>query len=198
MRLFVAIELNDEARRAIGAEQNRLQTTLGDESRASLKWVRPEHMHLTLAFLGDLADDRGAIVADAMRGPLRGQPFVVIFGGLGVFPPRGEPRVLWLGLKTGAREVIAVHQRVADRLVRLGIALEQRAFHPHLTVARWRAARREERRRVLSGDDHRDVARIEIDAVTLVQSRLSSKGPTYRSLASARLGEFPDPRLQSD
>ena len=191
MRLFVAIELDDEARRAIGAEQNRLQETLRDEPRTSLKWVRPEHMHLTLAFMGDLADDRGAIVADAMRGPFRGQPFVVIFGGLGVFPPRGEPRVLWLGLKTGAREVIAVHQRVRDRLVALGIALEQRAFHPHLTLARWRAAQHQERRRVLSGDDQRDVARIEVDAVTLVQSRLSSTGPTYMTLASARLGEFP-------
>ena len=190
MRLFVAIELDDETRRAIGAEQNRLQETLRDERRASLTWVKPEHMHLTLAFLGDLADDCGAIVADRMRGPIEGRPFVVIFGGLGVFPPRGAPRVLWLGLKTGAREVIAVHQRVRDRLVRLGIALEPRAFHPHLTLARWRSARHQERRRVLSADDDRDVARIEIDAVTLVQSRLSSTGPTYVSLTSARLGAF--------
>jgi 2'-5' RNA ligase len=207
MRLFIAIDLDDDARQAIAAEQQRLKAALGDE-QAALKWIRPEHMHLTLAFLGELDDRLAPSVAEAIARPVRSRRFEVVFGGLGVFPAGGAPRVLWLGLRTGAGEVCAVQREVAQRVHDLGIALEERPFHPHLTLARWRTSRPSDRRRVLSAGTPHEVARIEVHQVSLIHSRLSPSGPTYTSLSRGllspepksreRLGDCADPPLQSD
>jgi RNA 2',3'-cyclic 3'-phosphodiesterase len=197
MRLFIAIELDDEARHAIAAEQKRLQTELGGE-RSALKWIRPEHMHLTLAFLGEIDDGLAPSVVEAIGQPVQTDRFAVVFGGLGVFPPGGAPRVLWLGLTAGVREVIGVQREVAERTTRLGIALESRPFHPHLTLARFRTSRPSDRRRVDAADTPHDVARIAVQDVSLILSRLLPVGPAYTTLCRGRLGGRPAPPLQSD
>ena len=89
---------------AIASMQTRLKAALGDE-RSALKWIRPEHMHLTLAFLGELDDGLARSVVEAIGQPVQADRFAIVFGGLGMFPPAGAPRVLWLGLTAGAREV---------------------------------------------------------------------------------------------
>ena len=186
MRLFVAIELNDDARRAIAVEQKRLADTLG--SLSSLKWVRPEHMHLTLAFLGEIEEAQAVAVIDAMGEDIdEAQPFAIVLAGLGVFPPRGAPRVLWVGLSTGRREAIDLQRRVVERLSRIGVTLEERSFHPHLTLARWREARPVDYQRVGAADRGLEVARVEVAAVTLFRSRLSSAEPTHTAIARAPL-----------
>jgi 2'-5' RNA ligase len=186
MRLFVAIDLSDAARRAIAVEQERLAEVLGPSS--SLKWVRPDHMHLTLAFLGEIEETRAAAVIDVMGKNIdEAQPFAIAIAGLGVFPPHGAPRVLWVGLSTGAREAIELQRHVVDRLSRIGVTLEERAFHPHLTLARWRQARPADRGRVAAAERGLEVARVEVDAVTLYQSRLSSAGLTHTVGARAPL-----------
>ncbi len=187
MRLFVAIDLNEDARRAIAAEQKRLADMLGPTS--SLKWVRPDQMHLTLAFLGEVEEARAAAIVGAMGKDIdEVQPFAIAIAGLGVFPPHGAPRVLWIGLSTGAREAVELQRFVVDRLSRVGVTLEERAFHPHLTLARWRQARPVDRRRVAAREHSGEIARVEVDAVTLYQSRLSSTGPTHTAVARAPLG----------
>jgi 2'-5' RNA ligase len=190
MRLFIAIELDDDARHAVAAEQTRLKAALGD-GRSALKWITPEHMHLTLAFLGDVEDGPAQAVCEAIGQPVQADPFAIVFGGLGVFPPGGAPRVLWLGLASGASEVIAVQEEIAARVARLGIALERRPFHPHLTLARWRTSRPSDRRRVAAADSPHDVARIEIHEVSLIHSRLSPAGPSYVTLARGPLSQRP-------
>ena len=186
MRLFVAIDLNDVARRAIAVEQERLAEVLGSSS--SLKWVRPDQMHLTLAFLGEIEGARTAAIIGAMGKDIdEVRPFTIAIAGLGVFPPHGAPRVVWIGLSVGAREAIELQRRIADRLSRVGVALDQRAFHPHLTLARWRQARPVDRRRVAAAERGLEVARVEVERVTLYQSRLSSAGPTHTAVARAAL-----------
>lgn len=190
MRLFIAIELDDDARHAIAAEQTRLQAVLGDE-RSALEWIRPEHIHLTLAFLGEVEDGPAQAAGEAIGQPVQADRFAIVFGGLGVFPPGGAPRVLWLGLAAGAREVITLQGEIAARVARLGIALERRPFHPHLTLARWRTSRPSDRRRVAAADCPHDIARMEIGAVSLIHSRLSPAGPTYVTLARGPLSQGP-------
>ena len=198
MRLFVAIELDDDARGAVAAEQKRLKSAFGDRAGSALRWIRPEHMHLTLAFLGELDDSRSHTVVEAIRQPIQGGRFSIVFGGLGVFPSGGAPRVLWLGLVSGAREVGNVQHQVAERLAPLGTAPEPRPFHPHLTLARWRTSGQPDRRRALAADGGRDVARLDVETVALIQSRLSSAGPIYVTLCEGRLGDSAAPPLQSD
>ena len=184
MRLFTAIELTDEARAAITAEQKRVAAGLGDAAGA-LRFVRTEHLHLTLVFLGEVAEESAASIIETMSGEILHAPFHLVFGGLGVFPPRGAPRVLWLGVVDGARQAIDLQARVADRLTSAGVAVERKPFHPHLTLARWRDQRRSARP-VLAATPG-VVAAVDVSAVALVQSRLSSAGPSYTRLSQARL-----------
>jgi 2'-5' RNA ligase len=188
MRLFTAIELNEDARQAIAAEQKRIAGVLGRDTESSLTWIRPEHMHLTLVFLGEVEQAHTPAVIDAMGEDLENaEPFPMVFAGLGLFPAHGAPRVLWLGVSTGATEAIELRRRVAERLSPTGVTIEERAFHPHLTLARWRKTRHADRRRLAAADRGAEVARVEVGAVTLYQSRLSSSGPTYTMLARAPL-----------
>jgi 2'-5' RNA ligase len=196
MRLFIAIELDGHARRAIAGEQARLKAAL-DGDRSGLRWIRPEQMHLTLAFLGEIDDSRSHVLIEMMRRPIMGEPFPVVFGGLGAFPPRGAPRVLWLGLTSGARQVMNVQQQVSDRVAGLGIPLEPRSFHPHLTLARWRTSRESDRR--LPAPVGRDqVTRLDVEEVALIHSRLSQAGAAYTPLCHSRLGDWADRPLQSE
>ena len=184
MRLFTAIELTDEARATIAAEQKRAASGLGDTAGA-VRFVRTEHLHLTLVFIGEIPVDRVAPLVEAMNAEIRQVPFRMVFGGLGVFPSHGAPRVLWLGVIDGAPQAIDLHARVGDRLAGAGVAVERKPFHPHLTLARWRDGRRSARP-VLAATP-RVVAAIDVSAVALVQSRLSPAGPSYTRLSQARL-----------
>lgn len=189
MRLFAAIDLTDAARAAVTAEQTKIVAGLGDDVEA-WKVVRPEHMHLTLAFVGDADEARGAAIVAAMTRDIALAPFELIFGGVGAFPAEGTPRILWLGVIQGAREAIELQKSVAGRFEAAGADLDRRPFHPHLTLARWRdsparGARRRNRRHVPQSS--RGIATIEVAGVTLYQSRLSSSGPAYVRLAHAPL-----------
>lgn len=185
MRLFVSVELDDEARRKIGDEQVRLRAALGRDR--SMTWVKPDRMHLTLAFLGEVAEPLAAAITSASARPVAHAPFLIELGGVGVFPPRGMPRVLWLGLSRGGRDLVDLQRIVADRLEGLGVRLEERPFHPHLTLARWRTSRSSDRARVDRIEARTPVARLEVGAVALVHSRLSAAGPAYATVAEARL-----------
>ncbi|PWT83821.1 MAG: RNA 2',3'-cyclic phosphodiesterase [Blastocatellia bacterium] len=201
MRLFVAIELNDETRQAISAEQNRLQEKLGTPASGrteGLRWVRPEHMHLTLAFLGEIATDRVQTIVEVMQQPIDVEPFSIVFGGLATFPAHGAPRVAWLGLTSGAADVAAVHRHVTRRLEGVGIAPESRSFHPHLTLGRWRASTAADQRRILAAGRSDKIGHVVVETVTLIHSRLSPAGPTYAPLCEARLRDPTSVPLQSD
>src|SRR3954462_502783 len=113
MRLFVAIELTDDARTAIIAEQQRVSDLPGG---AALRFVQPEHMHLTLAFIGDTTEDRAAAIGAAIRGDVPAAPFQLTFAGLGVFPPRGAPQAFWLGVVAGEHSAVQLHEIVVARL----------------------------------------------------------------------------------
>src|SRR5262245_12876811 len=141
MRLFTAIELNDEARASIAAEQHRLAARLADRS-TTLRFVRAEHLHLTLVFIGEIPETRAASLIEAMASDIPVAPFQAAFGGLGLFPPRGAPRVLWIGALEGGARIVELHSQVAGRLKRIGVEVEERRFAPHLTLARWRRQER--------------------------------------------------------
>ena len=185
MRLFIAIDLDEAARDAIAAEQARLKKALGD--RSSLKWVRDEQMHLTLVFLGEVPDDGAPRLIETIGRRIDRPSFDASFEGVGVFPPHGAPRVLWVGVADGAQEMIAVQRELAGRVRQLGVVLEDRPYHPHLTLARWRESGAADRRRVGEATKATTIARVHVDHATLYRSRLSPSGSTYTPLARATL-----------
>src|SRR5438067_4019640 len=190
MRLFVAADVPDAAREAIAAEQKRIASALRG-SAGSLRWVKPNHSHLTLVFLGDVEDARVASVVDAVGRDVDALPFDIAFEALGAFPPRGAPRILWIGIGAGAAALVDLQRELTRRVAALGIPLEDRPFHPHLTLARWRDSRPLDRQRALAQTPAGAIARACIRGATLYQSRLSPAGPSYTALARATLSGPP-------
>jgi 2'-5' RNA ligase len=184
--LFTAIELTDSARVAIAAEQRRVVATLG-RAGGKLRLVEPEQMHLTLVFIGEVAEPRAAAVVDVMREEIRAAPFRIGFGGIGAFPERGAPRALYVGVVAGANAAIDLHSRLSDRLAQVDVPRDPRPFHPHLTLGRWRESRRSDRPGASAPVEIAEIAAVDVTAVTLFQSRLSSSGPAYTRLATAQL-----------
>jgi len=185
MRLFVAVELDDATREAVREEQKLAAKQFGRQS--SLRLIDPHQVHLTLVFLGDVPLGLVNPLTDSMKQPLGGSaPFRLGIGGLGVFPPHGAPRILWLGLTAGMTELSALHREVAARVSVLQIPLEEREFRPHLTIGRWRHARSSDRPR-FGRDTSRPAAEMTVDRVTLFESRLSSQGASHFPLAYAQL-----------
>jgi 2'-5' RNA ligase len=186
MRLFVAVDLSDDARRAIAVEQKRIATALA-RSSGKLTLVRPEQLHLTLLFLGELPDARVPAVVEALNIPLDFPAFDMVVEGAGVFPPRGAPRALWIGVTGGTARLTGLQREIARVIRERGVAFDDRPFHPHLTLARWRESRSSDRLIALAAAHGGEIARTHVDRATLYQSRLSSAGPTYTPLAHATL-----------
>jgi RNA 2',3'-cyclic 3'-phosphodiesterase len=135
----------DTQLRGRAAERRRAGGTPGiaatpqDRLPDGLRWARPEQLHLTLQFLGDIDPDvlpeAGAWLAQACR---LHQPFTLSLAGLGFFPNPRRPRVLWVGLGDAVNQLLRLQSDVSEAVAPFGNHREKRAFHPHLTLARVR------------------------------------------------------------
>jgi 2'-5' RNA ligase len=135
-RIFIAIELPSIVRQKLKAHIDGLRSALPDV-RAS--WSHENNLHLTLKFLGDIPVAKvEALAQAAQRAASRVSPFEIIVGGCGAFPPRGQPRVLWVGIEDPSGRLALLHRALDDECAKVGFPREQRPFHPHLTIARIR------------------------------------------------------------
>ena len=178
MRLFVAVDLDEPARSAVVRQQARLRALVPG---ASLRWVRPEHLHITLAFLGEVDDARVGGIVTILGPAIHQAPFELRLGGLGVFPPRGAPRTLWI--ESNDPRLSDLQREIAGRLERGGLRLDARSFSSHLTIARWKRSRPGDRSSFLSIQLPGPFAHMTVDHATLYESRLSSAGPIYTERA---------------
>lgn len=135
LRTFVAVEIGPDV---VGHAQkliNKLKV-----ADAKISWIRPEQMHFTLSFLGDIRDreipELLNIVTEAVK-PLGA--FDMLCRGLGVFPSTGNPRTIWLGVTYGKEEMEELHSVVENALKKLGVRSEGRRYRPHLTIGRVRS-----------------------------------------------------------
>jgi 2'-5' RNA ligase len=196
MRLFIAVDLDERVRAAAAAIGGRLRGEIERGGRrlapAGASWVAPHNMHLTVRFLGEVEEARAALVAKAVGEAFRIPAFAISIGGVGLFPPAGRPRVLWIGVPEGNSQLVAVHGEVEQRLDALGFEREQRAYHPHLTLARFREPASAEVRVLVAQASGTEAGHSAAHDVVLYESRLSSAGPTYHVLARAPLA--PDRR----
>jgi 2'-5' RNA ligase len=184
VRCFVAIELPDEVRMSLGA----LQGEFSDLGKA-VRWVRPDSIHLTLKFLGDVPDGQLTEVCRAV-GDVASEcgPFDFTVRGTGCFPPGGgSVRVVWVGLEETSGALEACYARCEDAFARLGFARESRSFTPHLTLGRVKDPRnvRDLRRRI-ADRHHFEAGVVEVDELILFESRLSSEGAQYVAVSRAR------------
>ena len=100
-----------------------------------LAWTRPEQLHVTLRFLGDVSVEKIDAIVTRLSA-VHVEPFILPLEGVGTFPPNRPPRVLWIAVGAGHPRLFQLRQRVDDALLAAGLQLELRTFHPHVTLAR--------------------------------------------------------------
>jgi 2'-5' RNA ligase len=129
MRLFIALDIDEEIRQRIGTFLNGVRGFASDA-----RWARPESLHVTLKFIGEQPD--GALDAlERALSSLPGSPFELSFRGYGFFPTAKSARVFWIGIESGP-QLSALAGAIDNATATLGIPKEDRAFSPHLTLAR--------------------------------------------------------------
>lgn len=182
-RLFIAIDVPAPLQPRLSRLQEQIRRT-----GAHVSCLPVEHMHLTLVFLGDtfasrVADLRVAMDAAALAVP----PFSIRLSGIGAFGSPRAPRVVWVG--AGPPEPLAVLQRnLSERITSLGFAVEDRPFHPHVTLARVRSARNVSA--LTSWIDsvvYEAVGDWRAEKIRLYRSHLDRPRPTYTVLHAAEL-----------
>lgn len=154
-----------------------------------VKWVRPEALHLTLKFLGDVDDAREPTLRDALGEVCKDtRPVTVHIEGFGVFPDYKRPSVVWAGVAPDPALELLQH-RVEKVFAPLGFPMEARAFRPHLTLGR---AKRDTRRRDMPGLEEALSAlafseTVVVPDVDLMESTLQSAGAVYQVKHRGRL-----------
>lgn len=181
-RLFLGIPTPEPVRRAVaGWIRERRAAAPG------WRWVDPARMHLTLRFYGETAPELVESLAEDLREIACGEaPFALGARGWGVFPGASRPRILWVGL-SGRTEPLARLARAAEAAARRrGFAPEERAFHPHLTIAR---AARDSRPALPGRPDPElpDFGEYGVGELVLFRSHLRPEGPLYEPLARSSL-----------
>lgn len=189
-RLFVAVDLPDEARRAVSGVADRLREQLraADLERA-FRWVAPENLHITLRFIGAVPSADAERIIASMSAPIDCDAGLVRLGAVAAFPPGGRPRLLHVSIDDADGLLTRLRARVDERLSPLcRWAPDTRPFTPHVTLAR---ARDRHLSRLRHPSDlfhlsHHAIP-VPVDIATLFQSRTLPTGPVYTREARARL-----------
>ena len=186
-RTFIAIEIPDKVKALIASHVERLKGLVPQ----GVKWVDPQTCHLTLAFLGNVPNDRlpslsrivDAVAADS-------PPLHLKTGLLGAFPNPYRPRVLWLGLEGDMQLLAHTQSRLQDALEASGFPRERRAFKPHITLGRARRKGLIPLPETALNGQAEDALAFEVRDIVLMSSILAPSGPIhtplYRALLSAQ------------
>jgi RNA 2',3'-cyclic 3'-phosphodiesterase len=179
MRLFVALEIPSDVRENLAVLIKSLRAV-----SPQTRWVRPENLHVTLKFIGEVPEGKLAAFRAALAGVRSEQSVALDFRGLGFFPNEKHPRVFWAGieaspnLKTLATDIDGATEK-------LGIPREQRPFSPHLTLARFEPPRLPE---TLRGPIRENVGRefgsLRTSQFRLIESKLKRSGAEYTTVES--------------
>lgn len=188
MRLFVAVEIAPAVAAAAAALIERLRERAKRLApRSRITWVPADRLHVTVRFIGNVDADRADAVGQVLAPPLGQAPFDLTLAGVRSFPPKGPPRVLSSGVTDGREPLVAIEERVSERLARVGIAAEPRPYTPHLTLARVREAGGLRPAALLEATGEATLGTTTVEAITLFESRLSPTGPTYVALQRTSL-----------
>ena len=187
IRVFVAVDLSQEARKELARSLDRLAA-----KRWPVRWEPVEKLHLTLSFLGWVKEDKlEAILGCVENGVQTISPFTIRLGKLGVFPNTLQPRIVWLGIKGDQPALVRLRRLVAENLITAGFSDEKRPWNPHLTIGRMKKESSFRSKKEL-GRQLQKLELSEFEALTLVdriviyRSILKPSGSKY-----VRLSEIP-------
>ena len=171
-RLFVAIDLPENVKKELSGISYGMP---------GARWVPEEQLHLTLRFIGEVDGGVFRDIQEAL-GDIKSESFEIRIKGVGFFPPRKTPRVLWVGVEPHDK-VSLLRKRVEGTLVRLGIEPEHRKFSPHITLARLQDTSLSKVTRFLAGHNLFASELFPVNEFILYSSTLTPKGAIHRQEA---------------
>jgi 2'-5' RNA ligase len=179
IRSFIAIDLPEATRHGLAAVQEQLK-----QSGAGVRWVKPGSIHLTLKFLGNIHPAQVEDIALAVAQEIRDEPPITLgAAGLGAFPSRRKPRVIWIGMEGEVQRLNGIQARVENALEPLGFVREKRAFRPHLTIGRVKDRRRlQALSDAMATLDMKPFNSFDADEIILYKSDLRPTGAIYTKL----------------
>lgn len=183
IRLFLAVNLPGELKNRLGVLQERFK-----KLNVNVKWVEVQNLHLTIKFLGEVNTSLVSAINKAVQGAASGMEHVALsFQGMGFFPEKKKPRILWVGVDGDVDALRELHRKVQQSLFPLGFPPDSRRFSPHLTIGRLRSLRGstalvEEIERVNAKKEKFGI--VSVKSIDLMQSRLTRSGPIYTVLES--------------
>jgi RNA 2',3'-cyclic 3'-phosphodiesterase len=184
VRTFIAIEIPEDTKKAIAEVQERLKA-----SGAEASWTRPESIHLTLKFLGEVPEERvSTVMAALVRSGEVLHTFRLTVAGTGVFPNVKDPRVVWVGVSGDLDQLKVLQISVEEQMVRLGFPQDDRRFTPHLTLGRIkRFSSRQDWKQALETVRGVKLPGFEVSAISLVKSELKKTGAVYTEMGRVEL-----------
>ena len=186
IRSFMAVELTPEHSRAIARISRQMA-----EQWPEYRWVDPRNMHLTLNFLGNVADEKIPRVCEIMRETLAAHAaFTFDIQGLGAFPKNSRPRVIWIGVGEGKSALSKIYYDLADNLDELRLERDRKAFRPHITLGRIRDRQRWPDSMIehLDSNPAMELGQVSVDEIVLFSSHLEKTGPIYTAMDRVPLG----------
>ena len=178
-RLFVAIELPESTK--------RLLVDL-DPQIHGVRWLDAQQMHLTLGFFADVSEDVDLKLREKLNAIVFGAFFLPIID-VGTFPPKGPPKIIWVGVGRGHPHLFQLHKRVQEAALGAGLEPELRPFHPHVTLARCQRISLELIRKFLKANVDLDAGMIRVDSFHLYSSKLTPAGPIHTRELTVRCRE---------
>jgi 2'-5' RNA ligase len=186
-RVFCAVEIPHEVTQRALKHIAQLQSKA---SKAQVSWNREGKFHLTLKFFGHIPQPSVADVSRACEIATKGfTQFPIVIGNTGAFPKHGPPRVLWIGIDDVDGKLAELHRRLEDACSKLGLEREERAFHPHLTMARLRAPQGARELAQLHQGLGFQPRKIEVRELLVFRSELSPHGSKYSVISSHPLSD---------
>jgi 2'-5' RNA ligase len=188
MRVFIAVDINEQVKSAVKQLQKRLIDATSAGSK-DIAWVRPDAMHLTLKFLGEINDNLLVQVCNTVKEAVAGHKgFDLDIENVGSFGGKSA-RVLWIGSGAGSEEITKIAQDIEQRLEKIGFSKEARLFTVHLTLCRIKSFKAGLELANLA-EDYKDfkAGTVFIDSIKVYQSQLTPTGPIYTVLGSYLLG----------
>jgi len=187
MRCFIAIDIDKEIRAALGDLQQQLQSKVDIEKR-DVKWVRPDNIHLTLKFLGEIKDEQAVEVCNITKEVAdRHKSFDLNIETVGHFGG-SSARVLWVGMGAGSDNLFELQKDLEEQLAQAGWPKESREFTGHLTLCRIKKPAAGVKLAQAS-ENYKDfkLGIISADSVSVYQSQLMPSGPIYTVLGNYKL-----------
>jgi len=186
VRAFLAIDLPAGVKNEIGEIQKSLKPHLG-----GVRWTRPDGIHLTLKFFGDIGTDRIEDISRTVeKSTAAVAPFSLTIETLGVFPGIRKARVLWIGMGGDLKALLYVQQEIDEGLEALGFPREERSFKPHLTLGRFRSpGDASGLDRILETRNNYRAGTFTAEGLKLFKSDLRPEGAVYTVLAHFPFGK---------